>query len=81
MATLRNRIGVFAMNMEKRPVYVRLRPKNSPISHAIDLLHEERPISVHNGEINIMLLPEDSADYSFAIIEIVTQLPIVRFLR
>ncbi len=77
-----DKIVVTVVNNRSCPVYGRLKVKGAKIIRALDVLREDREISLtKDGRLNFNLSPHDFCDRTFLIAELHLDKPIVEFIE
>lgn len=76
-----DKLIVTLINNEPFPVYLLLKTKRAKIKKAIDLLHDEKEMSITNDTLYLTLFPCDSADFNIYIVELKIDKPIVKFIE
>lgn len=75
-----DKIMLTIVNNERFPVYVKIKAKNANIVSAVDLVHDDAPMIVRNGQLPLTVYPGGSADRNIFIIEIMLDHPVVQFM-
>jgi len=76
-----DKIMLTVVNNEQFPVYVKIKAKNANIVSAVDLVHDDAPMVVRNGQLPLTVYPGESADRNIFIIELILDHPVVQFME